>query len=272
MSFKLRFKQFKRRLLAPFQRIERKIKAVAERFVVKSLKKHGHTSAEGAIGSGAQGANKVLMAFLQANQSRLARPDDLSFEAIPVGAGRFLVRHPSVAYAFVDGTDIHMLPRVAMNRYQEESTLQIERSCNVGDTVLHLGAGQGFHTLSIAESVGESGRVVAVESCRNWLETLQINLESHYFETRVNPVQLDESAKLDIQSLLVNGTSNLKIVIDENVGLPAAWFEGLCAFAAEHSDVRLLAGSNCQTITEYIAAHRPSSQCASLPTISRSAA
>jgi len=260
MKLKAKMRSAVRKLLTPFRRLERKIKVAGERFVIKTVAKHGLVSYQNTINQDgtecmlsqplSQGSIKVMLAFLQASRPTTSCPVP-QFEAVPTGNGKFLVRHPHVGHMFADSADIQALPLLALNQYQEHSTIAIERHCSVGAHVLHLFAGQGFHTLSIAEFVGPYGKVFAIESRSQWLSTLRMNIESHKLEERVFVAEPEETSALSFETFLENCSAKKIIVLDRDEVLPEAWYQSLVALATKVPSIMLLIGTEVIPLAEF---------------------
>jgi len=261
MKLKSKIRSVARKILAPFKRLGRKIKITGERFVIKTVAKHGLVSYQNTVSQDgtectlsqplSQGSIKVMLAFLQASRPTTSCPVP-QFEAIPTSNGRFLVRHPLVGHMFADSADIQALPLLALNQYQEQNTIAIERHCSAGAHVLHLCAGQGFHTLSIADIVGESGKVFVIESRSQWLPTLRMNIDSHKLEHRVFVAEPEVTSALCFERFLETNTAKKIIVFDKDEVLSNAWQESLVALATKAPSIMLLIGEEAMSIAEYV--------------------
>jgi len=261
MKLKARIRSVGRKILNPFKRLGRKIKVTGERFVIKTVAKHGLVSYQTTVQQDgtecmlsqplSQGSIKVMLAFLQASRPTMSCPVP-QFEAVPTGNGRFLVRHPLVGHMFADSADIQALPLLALNQYQEHNTIAIERHCSFGAYVLHLCAGQGFHTLSIADIIGENGKVFVVESRSQWLPTLRMNIESHKLADRVFVAEPGVTSGLSFDRFLVSNSAKKIIVLDGNEVLPRAWHQSLVALAAKAPSIMLLSGTEAMSLAEYV--------------------
>jgi FkbM family methyltransferase len=90
-------------------------------------------------------------------------PAEASRAPTYVGAGRLLAPHPYWPCIFLDADEPLVTPQAVAQRYEPGVRAALERLIRPGDTVVEAGAGQGYHTLTLAALVGPAGAVVALE-------------------------------------------------------------------------------------------------------------
>ena len=86
-----------------------------------------------------------------------------SLAAVNLGNHRILTKHPAAPFMLVDGDDIIDTPRILFQQYEQGISCAIETLAHPGGTFVDLGAGQGFHTLTMSVAAGRTGNVFAVE-------------------------------------------------------------------------------------------------------------
>jgi hypothetical protein len=195
MELKNKLRRIRKKILAPFDRSLRRMKIAAERFVIKTISKHGMTSHEfsgansGACiqaGTGTMHSLKQMFAFIKANQRHSFRSAE-PFQAVPLGDGLVLVSHPHVVHMYADMSDAVLLPKLVVGNFEELTTIALETTLLPGDTVLHFGSEQGYHLLTIAHLIGPTGHIIAMED-QFPPRTIELNVRSHQLESRVTVV------------------------------------------------------------------------------------
>jgi SAM-dependent methyltransferase len=97
--------------------------------------------------------------------------------------------------AYVLGTNDEELTRLGVqHRAWRERALAVWRLCGIspGDTVLDVGCGPGYASFDLADLVGPSGRVVAVDKSARFLGALRTMRQSRGFENiAVHETDLD---------------------------------------------------------------------------------
>jgi hypothetical protein len=84
--------------------------------------------------------------------------------ALYLGNDRVLATHPHWPFIYLDATDPVLTPRAITHTYEIGVRLVLERLVKPGATVIDVGAGQGYHTLTLAALTAPGGgRVVAFE-------------------------------------------------------------------------------------------------------------
>lgn len=258
-------KKYQRKITALIDTRWKRVKLAAERFVLKTIKKHGLSSSEGIARScsvgvaGANqyveqvsgfGANRFMYAYLKANQRQIVAPRT-SLQAVAVGNGMMLVGHPHLGFMFADAMDVVQLPRLVMNNYQERTTIALERSIGSGDFVLHFGAQQGYHLLTISQLVGPTGLIVAIESSKDF-DVLKINVESHTLESRVKLVG-DEIQNYQSLALLNPPSKNCVVFVPEGCQLHPLAARSLVEFLKTNSLVTIIDGTRVTSSEEFVA-------------------
>ncbi len=86
------------------------------------------------------------------------------------------------------------LQLVPLRRLVQNPTRLLEPLVNAGDTVLEAGPGMGFHTLPLAELVGATGRVVAVDCQERMLHHLQRRAADRGLGARIATRECDQDS------------------------------------------------------------------------------
>jgi ubiquinone/menaquinone biosynthesis C-methylase UbiE len=82
---------------------------------------------------------------------------------------------------------------MAIRRWLQNPRMILEPYINEGMTVLDLGCGPGFFTLEMAQLVGHSGRVIAVDLQQGMLEKVREKFKGTKLENRITLHQCSES-------------------------------------------------------------------------------
>jgi FkbM family methyltransferase len=108
---------------------------------------------------------------------------------VGLGDGRVLSDHPLATHMIVDGECLLVTPRVLMGRYEPGVTAFLLRAVRPGDTVVDIGANQGFHTLTMGLRAGPTGHVWAFEPHPRTRRFLQDNVTSNGLPHTVTVVE-----------------------------------------------------------------------------------
>lgn len=253
-----------RRALTPFNRYERKLKQAAERFVVNTVKKRGlpsyHQKVElsmdttpetlpGVVQASSNGTINLMLALLKASQ-RAVVSKAKTFEAISLGDGRLLVSHPSSAFMYASASNVRLVPQLVLESYQEQATIAIEREVDTGDCVIILGAGQGYHMLSIASAVGEEGRVVAMESKSTELDILRMNIEAHALDQRVQVCDYSND-DFNFDRFIDEQQAVSIFYIASDFDIPEAWVKSLSEFSRRSTETLFIIGTKRQSMADF---------------------
>ena len=265
MQVKRFIKSYQRKLLAPFDARWKRAKLQAEKFVLKTMVKHGIACSENSVRSTDGGTAKIslsdgvgvlsmessnlMLAFLKASQRQVADPRT-SFQAIAIGNGMVLVGHPHVGTMYANASDVVQLPRLVMRNYQENTTIALERSVGVGDFVLHFGAQQGYHLLTLSHLVGPTGLLVAFET-NDDIGTLRLNVESHRLESQVTIVG-HEIRTCQSLTLLTPPGKNCIVFVSEGTQLDPLTAKSLTEFLKINSLATIVDGARVVSIEEFV--------------------
>lgn len=267
MRLKDYLRSLRRRVLSPFNRIERKFKKAAQRFIVKTVEHSYPTEIKPQIELPTQviapptpmavptsdgGGTKLLLAFLKASQRNAVSPSK-GMEAVALGDGRILVPHPACGFMYSDTSNVRVLPQLVLRSYQEQATIAIEREFKSGDCVLQLGAGQGYHTLAIANRIGKAGRVLALENRPSELALLRTNVEAHCLEDRVHVCDTSHEEAFPFAQFLSSHRSISAIYVSPDQEIPVAWLNGLTEFFRNSATTILVVGTRRETFADYVA-------------------
>jgi FkbM family methyltransferase len=138
--------------------------------------------------------------------------------AVGLSDGRVLAEHPVAPHMIVDGYCLLVTPRVLMGTYEPVVSAFLHRAVGAGDTVLDIGANQGFHTLTLGLGVGPQGTVWAFEPHPRTRRILADNVAS---------IGLHHAVKIvDAAAWSSDGTLTFRAPVGEAAG----WF-GRAAFS-----------------------------------------
>ena len=194
---------------------------------------------------------KLFLAFLKASQRPVIEPSR-SFQAFSLGDGRALVAHPTAGFLYSDTSNVKVLPKMVMGIYQEQATIAIEREFANGDCVIQLEAGQGYHTLTLASVVGETGRVLAIENRAVELAILRTNLDAHSLENRVSICEISNRDVFPYLQFLGTYRTIAGVVASADVEIPEAWLRGLTEFFSRSPRTIFVDGSTTLSFDEYL--------------------
>jgi len=258
-------KPFLRKLISPFDRRWKRFKLAAEKFIVKTIAKHGITksyslaiSSESGSGAAVQErnslpmmeSNKLLFAFLKANQRVESKPDN-SFQAVAIGNGMMLVGHPHAGFMYADATNVVLLPRLIMKNHQEDTTIALERTISSGDFVMHFGAKQGYHLLTISHLVGPTGIVVAFETSKDF-RTLELNVEAHVLEPRTTLISHEIRTSQSLTLLTPSGR-NCIVFLSEGTQLDPTTAKSLADYLRINTLATVIDGSKIVSSQDFVA-------------------
>ncbi len=132
-------------------------------------------------------------------------------------------------------------------REREESSVRMREELHVkpGMAVCDMGCGNGYHTIPLAEMVGEAGKVYAVDVQPEMIEMLKLQIERRSIKNIVPVNGLVHDPKLPPSScdliLLVDVYHEFSHPVQMLAGMRAALKPGgmlvLCEFRAEDGDV-----------------------------------
>jgi FkbM family methyltransferase len=102
---------------------------------------------------------------------------------VAVSDGRVMTGHPVAGQMIADGMCLLVTPRVLLGTYEPAVTAFLRAAVRPGDTVVDIGANQGFHTLTLGMGVLPGGHVHAFEphprSRRILLDNVAANFLHH---------------------------------------------------------------------------------------------
>lgn len=82
---------------------------------------------------------------------------------VALSDGRVMTGHPVAGQMIVDGFCLLVTPRLLLGTYEPAVTAFLRAAVRPGDTVVDIGANQGFHTLTVGMGVLPGGHVWAFE-------------------------------------------------------------------------------------------------------------
>lgn len=107
-----------------------------------------------------------------------------------LGPGKLICRVLGKYLMYVDPDDIGITPRLCLDGYWESwITLAIARRLRPGLRCVDVGANHGYYTMLMADAVGDTGRVAALEPNTELAEILRTSLELNGFMNRASVVE-----------------------------------------------------------------------------------
>jgi len=140
-------------------------------------------------------SDQMLLAMFQTLHLPPApNPGSPAFAPVALGNGRILAKHPAALHLFVDANDLHDTPRILLNQYEPNVTEALRRIVRLGDCCVDLGAGIGYHTLTMAIAAGASARGFALECDSHKATLLRDNLISADLAESCKPCPVGDEA------------------------------------------------------------------------------
>lgn len=124
-------------------------------------------------------SDRLLLAALRMARSPVATPEMGGFRGVAIGNDRLLAPHPLMPFVYLDSRDLRQTPHIVAGSFEPEVQWALGRLVQPGACVLEVGAGQGFHTLSLARLVGPTGKVVVLEHDTTLQAVLRDNVVAH---------------------------------------------------------------------------------------------
>jgi protein-L-isoaspartate O-methyltransferase len=125
-------------------------------------------------------------------EATVSRPN---FSALAVGSELILAPHPIADFVYVDTSDLLSLPHIVAGTYQARATAVLEQVCSEATDIVHLGAGCGYHTLTMATQLHGRNRVIAIETDDQAHETLRLNVRTHGLDDVIDVVEVDRNGR-----------------------------------------------------------------------------
>jgi FkbM family methyltransferase len=144
-------------------------------------------TARGVLGRLRRGARAGVQEFLApASPPPPGRPLP---DGVALSDGRVLVQHPVASHMIADGFCLLVTPRVLHGTYEPAVTAFLRSSVRPGDTVVDIGANQGFHTLTLGMGVLPGGHVWAFEPHPHTRRVLSDNIATNFLHHTVTVVE-----------------------------------------------------------------------------------
>lgn len=121
-------------------------------------------------------SDQMLLAMFRTLQLPATVERPIPFAPVSLGNGRILAKHPAANFLFVDANDLRETPRILLGDYHPDVTEALQRLVRPGACCVDLGAGVGYHTLTMAHAAGRDGRIVAIEFDKHRASLLRDNL------------------------------------------------------------------------------------------------
>ena len=271
INLKQTFRNFRRSIWAPFKNLLRKAKRRVQDFVVQTVAASDLRTADSAASHNSELPNyspfdTLFLAYLKAGHRATPQSSPI-FQAVPVGEGRLLVGHPLVGFLYINAYDLRHIPSIVVGRYQESQTMMIEREIRRGEKVLHLGAEQGYHTLSLTKMAGEDGRILAVEWDDASRGVLEINIRAHGLERQVRFA--DHRAVLSgslAEVLRQQAFEPTVVYLTAGAAIPPNWIADLEELMRRKPALRVIAGSCLIVVDSLLDWHRDQDCSGDMPT------
>ena len=234
-------------MLAPWKKtIKSCLKPIYYRLPMPLLRavrrwREGRGAAEGGVGAELppdlllehlQESDRLLLAAVKMAQGGQGPPAPVGFSAVALGNDRLLAAHPRLPFAYLDARDLRQTPYIVAGRFEPAVARALERLVRPGAAVVEVGAGQGYHTLSLADLAGPGGRVVALEPDPAAFAVLNDNLTAHQLGHRVTalpsgPAALPELlaarradlVRIDARTRLAEALEHLQPALERDAGL-----------------------------------------------------
>jgi FkbM family methyltransferase len=98
---------------------------------------------------------------------------------------------------------------ILFGTWEPDVSNTLARSLRPGDVMLDVGANVGYDALLGAASVGESGKVIAIEASRRTFELLRANIALNGMESRIQPVNVAASDRHGVVELFEVSETNI---------------------------------------------------------------
>lgn len=142
-------------------------------------------------------------------QSISAKHHDLTtsmkpFRATYLGNNRLIAPHPVAHHIFLDSQCLLVSPQVIAQTYELGILNYLKATIRPGMKCLEIGANQGFHTLTMAFLVGDTGRVIAFEPNPETFAHLNDSMVSNGVLSRVileNKAAFDRDGAIEFKRL-----------------------------------------------------------------------
>jgi FkbM family methyltransferase len=160
------------------------------------------------------GAIPVIPHWLTISTAEIEQTSRAQVQAAYFGDETILCRILGRYLMYADTNDVGITPHLSMNGYWESwITLALARVIRPGWHCLDVGANHGYYTLLMADGVGPSGQVLAVEPNPDPVRRLQHTLDVNGFVSHVGVVQ---KAASDVDG------DRVELFIAENRGMNAS--------------------------------------------------
>jgi FkbM family methyltransferase len=132
----------------------------------------------------------MLPAYLTEDRDTVENLSRQHCQTARLGGQSVLCRVLSKYIFYADADDLGLTPHLCLDGFWESwVTMVMARIIEPGWHCIDVGANQGYYTLLMADAVGETGRVLAIEPNPRPLEFLQLSLEVNGFLSQVEVVQ-----------------------------------------------------------------------------------
>lgn len=231
-----------RNLARPFKKIAQKINESAQRYVIKTVKMHNARTVSDPLlpNKDALNIDALLLAFLRSGQrhSSLGQPQiSQSFATFLASPGRIVTPHPKADFFYCPADEHRAVGLLAGQQFDETLTEYLGNNVSQGETVGLIGDFAGFHALTLANLLDDSGRVCLLEDAESELTRLNLHANLCRNVTRVQ----DPSIANDLASF-----NQVVLRIDSNTAIDATRIKQIRQAATQaHWIVYVVDGKRC---------------------------
>jgi len=132
----------------------------------------------------------TIPSYLMGDRATLEAVSRQHWQALHLGGKTILCRILGKYIVYVDAEDVGITPHLCLNGYWESwITVAIARILKPGWYCVDIGANHGYYTAIMADAVGPTGHVLAIEPNPQLLELLKLTLEVNGFQRHTATLQ-----------------------------------------------------------------------------------
>lgn len=139
-----------------------------------------------------QESDRLLLAAVKMAQGTHTVERAPTFSAVALGPDRLLATHSHEPFLYLDPRELMQTPRIIAGCYEPGLHRCLVDLIQPGMRALEIGAGQGYHTLTLAALVQPGGKLLVMESDARLRAVLEDNLQAHELKTEVTLVPGDQ--------------------------------------------------------------------------------
>ena len=173
--------------------------------------------------------------------------------AVALGQDRIVFRHPISGIMLVDPRNQIDSARMVMNVYQIHVQIALSRIVKPGALFIEVGAGPGYHTLTLAHGAGGSGQGSVYEPDPHLAVQLRENLALNELEERITCCTAELSAGFCEQIQKRYQPRTPDIVILHRDLIPAADVQVVSSWLSDHQAIVLAPNTVARKLSEALA-------------------